>query len=327
MRKVLILAPRLDCSFKEGPVPAVEGSPNHPLRTNYLPFYGHLLRRHEEIGDSVTFEKKPLWQFKPHEYILSDYDIVYIPHKQRYQFDLGDKGRYYMQQVIPSIFSIDTYGWGADHSKTPFKNYNGSPSAFNLLSKRIEENKSKFDQKRLIAFEGNKDYVFFPCQLPHDETIKYHSEVSVYEALKETIVACGELQLPLVVKGHPANPGSMAELKELALSFENVLWVENISIHQLLENCMFVSLVNSGVGFEALLHKKPVLAFGNSDYSESNVCVAKTYPKSCTTASTMEYIMKHLVDKLEDKEYHNAVQAWYNEYYDVNNPKTFEKIL
>ena len=107
MRKVLILAPRLDCSFKEGPVPAVEGSPNHPLRTNYLPFYEHLLRRHEELGDSVTFEKKALWQFDPSDYKRSEYDIVYVPHKQKYQFDLGNKGRYYMQQVIPSIFSID----------------------------------------------------------------------------------------------------------------------------------------------------------------------------------------------------------------------------
>lgn len=325
MRKVLILAPRLDCSFKEGYVPPVEGPPNHPLRTHYLSFYGQLLRRHEELGDSVTFEKKALWQFDPSDYKRSDYDIIYVPHKQKYQFDLGDKGRYYMQQVIPSIFSIDREGWGADLSIKPTRCKDNG--AFDLLKGRITSNKSKFDQPDYKQDFKERDYVFFPCQLPHDETIKYHSDISVYNALLNTLEWAKRKNVKVWVKGHPANPASMIDFQTLTLQYDNAVWTTSMSIHQLIENSLFVALVNSGVGIEALLHGKIVAAYGRADYTTDNPNVF-TVRDNSTLSDIKDYIhlkrMNHRCDKESFKEF---IQGWYNHYYDVTDVKSFSKIL
>lgn len=329
MRKVLILAPRLDCSFKEGHVPPVEGPPNHPLRNFYQPFYDNLQKYHEMLGDEVSFDKKALWQFDPKDYVKSEYDIVYVPHKQKYQFDLGDKGRYYMQQVIPTIFSIDKEGWGADLSDKPKPA--SDRGAFDMLKKRIETNTSKFSQPLYNTNFKERGYVFFPCQLPHDETIKYHSDVSVYQALLKTLEWARRTKLRVWVKGHPANPGSMADLRTLVTQYENAHWTDSMSIHQLIENSMFVALVNSGVGIEALLHKKYVAAFGRSDYTYRNGAVFSVKDSSdlsdladliYTEKMSPERVMPH-----RENIFRRVIQGWYDEYYDVENPNTFEKLL
>jgi capsule polysaccharide export protein KpsC/LpsZ len=46
-------------------------------------------------------------------------------------------------------------------------------------------------------------------------------------------------------------------------------WREE-NIHDLIDECDAVFLVNSGVGFEALLHAKPIVMFGRAEYD----CVA-----------------------------------------------------
>ena len=38
-------------------------------------------------------------------------------------------------------------------------------------------------------------------------------------------------------------------------------------IHDFLRNCNEVFLVNSGVGFEAILHRKPIIRFGDAEYN------------------------------------------------------------
>ncbi len=56
----------------------------------------------------------------------------------------------------------------------------------------------------------------------------------------------------------------MASLKTVL--HPDTLWVDNVSIHDLLSKCFCVYTVNSGAGFEALLHKKPVVTFGQAEY-------------------------------------------------------------
>ena len=52
--RVLILAPRLDCMFKEGPVPEVEGPPNDPIRVHWANLVKRLTEDHEEKGDAIA---------------------------------------------------------------------------------------------------------------------------------------------------------------------------------------------------------------------------------------------------------------------------------
>ena len=75
-------------------------------------------------------------------------------------------------------------------------------------------------------------------------------------------------KLNLVIKGHPANKQAMKSLYNIYLKYKQdehinnqLFWVDDMSIHQLLSNSTAVYTINSGVGLEALLHLKRVFIF------------------------------------------------------------------
>lgn len=269
-RKILLLVPRLDVSFKQGDVP-VERGPIIPIRKHW-----------EEIEDTIAefcFEnkieldviEKPLWQFNPVDYENSDADYIIVPHKEPHNFSVkGKQCLYLMQTWHPQYFSLSAHGWG---SNLPFLNLMNMKEKvdeikmkqiWSKMKSRIETNTSKFDQPNIEM--NTKDYVLFICQLPHDEVIRYHSNISVADALLETIDECKKMNVPLVVKGHPINPGAMSELRNICQS-THVKWVENVSIHSAIKNSIGCVTVNSGTGFEVMLHGKPLFAFGDAEYS------------------------------------------------------------
>ena len=78
---------------------------------------------------------------------------------------------YFMQMVIPNIFSIDAHGWGATAESFPHSSKRQCKQRyFELLRTRINSNKSKFSQPEYKRTNLEPGY-FFPCQLPHDETM------------------------------------------------------------------------------------------------------------------------------------------------------------
>ena len=162
------------------------------------------------------------------------------------------------------------------------------------------KNISKFDQPKIDEnIKLFPYYVFFPCQLPHDETIQYHSDYSVIECLSELMNFTMHWGIPLIVKGHPVNPASMAPLKEIVLEKQKekpdmIKWVENVSIHQCVKKCYAVYTVNSGVGMEALLHGKKVFRFGRTDYDEVSYKVEPNY-------NSLRYNWKTTPDLIQDK--------------------------
>jgi capsule polysaccharide modification protein KpsS len=134
------------------------------------------------------------------------------------------------------------------------------------LRKRIERNVSNFAQPPQGGLPVEGPYSLFVCQVPHDEAILFHSDVSVEQALCAVLSYAQHHGLNLVVKGHPANPKSMQPLREKAEASPCATWVDNISIHSCLARAEKVYLVNSGVGFEALLHDRSVVRFGRAEY-------------------------------------------------------------
>ena len=213
--RVLILAPRLDCMFKEGPVPEVEGPPNDPIRVHWANLVKRLTEDHEEKGDTVEILKKPLWQFTPEEVCALKPDLAYIPHKEAHSFPIPDieniDVRYYHQTVFPWRFYIDKEGWAGGASVTGEDIMNmGTSSSYNYdqLRKYTLSGGTKFAQpteRKELPEYVPESYVLFPCQIPHDETIKYHSKVSVEQALGYTIYQCRQEKKFLIVKGHPVS--------------------------------------------------------------------------------------------------------------------------
>jgi len=321
MRKVTILFPRLDVTFKEGPVPEGRGE-IPPIRSHWHNLSQWLLWCHRNKGDWVQFIEKPLWQFTP-EFVESlDADIVYIPHKSTDTFPVYNKEvRYYMQSVFPFQFYIDSKGFAGGASRYPF-DFDANReiphgSFYAQMQARAFSGESKFEQPPIgkITVKCDGPYVLFLCQIPHDETIKYHSDVSVWDALKYTLEATKELNMPLVVKGHPVNPGSMVPLQTLCKLYNHAHWVDNVSIHDLIPNAHAVVVVNSGTGMEAMLHKRPVVTFGRCEYD----CVSNK-----ATADNIVDILRSPV--FNEKAVRAFYETWYEWTYDTRTSKSFENL-
>tara|TARA_Y100001938_G_scaffold149703_1_gene237531 strand:- start:258 stop:1232 length:975 start_codon:yes stop_codon:yes gene_type:complete len=269
--KILYLSPRLDCSFKKGDVPPVEGPPNHPVRLYWVEFEKRLLEFSYKHGHSFEVLKKALWEFTPEDVKGSDCDIALVPHHDYKTFDAGPRVRYYMQMGFPWLFSIDTKGWCGDAADWPIP-WNGGPfdpNLFTALQKElIEKNISKFHQPDVKVDLPDK-FILFCCQLPHDMTILRHSNTTVDKALLQTMEFAHSINMPVVAKGHPINPGSMIEIKNIFDHHKQPgdMWVDNASIHQCLSECEAMFSVNSGgTGLDAILHKKPLFVFGRVDF-------------------------------------------------------------
>ena len=317
MRKVSILFPRLDVTFKEGPVPEGRG-PIPPIRVHWQKMGDRLLEAHRKAGDFIQFIEKPLWQFTP-EFVESlATDIVYVPHKSTDTFPVSGKEiRYYMQTVFPFQFYIDSKGFAGGSSRYPF-DYDWNlelphGSFYAQMQARALAGESKFQQPAIgsLKIEGGP-YALFLCQIPHDETIKYHSDVSVLDAMIATCEATKKLNMPLVVKGHPVNPGSMAPLYQAAKQYDHVDWVDDVSIHDLIPKAHAVVVVNSGTGMEAMLHKRPVITFGRCEYD----CVSNK-----ATADNIVDVLRSPV--FNEKEVRAFFESWYEWTYDTRNGNSF----
>ena len=279
--KVLILKPRLDLPFKK--FSASASNPNLPdLRTYWEKFVNTLAQSHRNKNDDVVVVEAPRWQFTNAVVKQYNADRVYVPHTEEDRFKGGETCMYYMQSVFPELFTIDSKGWGGGATFIPrgIIAINESRdhlfpggidgTIFEKYRKRIHTNQSKFAQPDDdIKLDFGK-FIFVPLQLPHDETIKYHSDISVPEFVESLCSWSSKHRVPIVFKGHPANIQSMEPLVEIinryADSYSHIKYVTDISIHKLIDASSAVYLINSGVGMEAMLHIKPIVSFGRSEY-------------------------------------------------------------
>lgn len=341
-----IYMPRLDITFKEGPAPK-ERSEIPAIRQYWMSFCNILRTTHLKAGHQARLIEAPLWKITTPlvSKVSADSNIIYIPHKMNLNWVLDERVRYYMQMVIPSIFSVDPEGWCASTSNWPiafdsWKETEFEPDISDLLTKRISNNISKFNQPNHINVDLPENYVLFPCQIPHDETIKYHSDISVEDALRSLLSSLRLIDTySIVIKGHPANPGAMKVLKDIYLEFKKklpdnlskkIIWIDTISIHQLLASCKAVFTVNSGVGLEALLHRKKVYTFGNADYASASTKIIFGGNIENATQAIANELIKLKRDSGEDITSYKSkmfINSWYYTHYDCESPSTFSKII
>lgn len=323
MHRILLLAPRLDVNFKYNAaiksLPEKIGPPlpGKELWANFRKKFETEYKSRSDVELSVL--ELALWQFTPKAIRDLEYDSVFVPHKEFHNFSIKDRQvYYYMQTTFPWIFSVDTKGWAAGASVYPYsKLLTGSTDStiFDFLKDRALTNQSKFAQPDYKDVKLPENFLLFACQIPHDETIKFHSSIGVGKALIYTCEATKDLGIPLVVKGHPMNPTSMIGLKNSLVNYKHVTWVDNVSIHQLISLSRSVVVVNSGVGMESLLHGKPVVTFGSAEYD----CV--------TNHATKDNIKDVLQNLIYDKaKVIDFFDAWYRWSYDTNSSESFKKL-
>jgi hypothetical protein len=108
-------------------------------------------------------------------------------------------------------------------------------------------------------------YVFVPLQVATDRT-QMVARFSLDQMLDMVMERFRGTGIAVVVKPHPkaVDMDHLARLISLAEAGDIVL--RHNSIHRLIAGAQAVITVNSGVGSEALLHRKPIYCFGAADY-------------------------------------------------------------
>jgi hypothetical protein len=137
-----------------------------------------------------------------------------------------------------------------------------------LAAEVIGQNRSKFTQPPLGEAKIEAGCLAFFAQ--DFNPPKYHRHfMTVSEMIEAAIAAKGTRKL--YIKPHPNQ--SISELETLASYDDPAKGVHLVvaSIHDLLQACDAVLTLSSAVGFEAFLHRKPVILGGETDFWQNAV--------------------------------------------------------
>ena len=101
-------------------------------------------------------------------------------------------------------------------------------------------------------------------------TVKRDVPTAYINTLITALSVLDKFNIPIIYKPHPfENQDANAVINNLIdlPALNNVSIVSDVSIHDLLHLAKGVVTINSGAGFEALIHLKPVVTLGKVDYS------------------------------------------------------------
>ena len=152
----------------------------------------------------------------------------------------------------------------------------------------IESNTSRNYQPD-TQLNVDEPYVFVAGQLSYDSVVTQLSNIANPQSYYDTIAR--DIGCKVVFKKHPAQDvnGKGNNLK--MPDFPNVIPYSG-SIHTAIKNAKGVFVINSGVGFEALMHKKPVFTAGNCDYK-----YVTTQIKDTSQIKSMRKLLDQSVDQ------------------------------
>jgi hypothetical protein len=293
---VAILLPRLDLPWKKvrhnSPVQRVNEDVVE-LRLNWKRFALLLANALEKMDVRVQVYELPTSLITPEHIDSLGHSLVFVPHRCTLDFGKTRTSvRYFMQEYFRWVFVVDPMGWSASSSAYPFDIKSMRPKrkgVFQEYRRRLAagELTSKFNQRSrrsrwsLMLFREIPigKYVFFPLQIPTDQAIRYFSDYSEEEVVTAVIQWSKQSGVPVVFKPHPVSKKAMANFEQQVRA-AGCYW-STAHVHDLSSYAAAVFTINSGVGFEALFHLKPVVTFGRAEYD----CVTqKSTPQSIDEA-------------------------------------------
>ena len=274
----VVLEPRLDIMMKRG-LEKARGHMSDPQIRKYWKKYSEKLQKDDTNNLVIT---SPRWMFKSEILQWFGGDAkVYVPHVEKSTWGGDDRCSFYMQTVFPWLFTQDPEGWagGAKYIESFDPSAEYTDEVFNEFSEYSKSGGSKYDQPKNDApmvrgKTAGVPFIFVPMQIPNDMTLKYHSDVGVWDMVNKLADwAENTPEAPHVVfKFHPGMGSSDAEATKFMTKIDNYEKVglrtgQEISIHKLFAECDAVYVNNSGTGQEAMLWDLPVVTFGRADYN------------------------------------------------------------
>jgi len=191
---------------------------------------------------------------------------------------------HYKESYLPGYFTHDSHGYSGWSSlsykqKDDFSGLQTSSKSFHniLYQKYCVDRLSKYTQDTATVNFPNRPFIFAALQVP-DDTVTAWEYMSRKLWIATLCNFCSKTNIQIAIKVHPKDK-NQATLDMLSM-FPNI-HISHANIHDLISESLAVITVNSGVGFEALLHHKPVITCGRSDYA------AVTYNAKTPTELTM----------------------------------------
>ncbi len=291
-QSVHLFLPRLDLPWKRGhsvhnEVPLLSDDVLE-LRLYWKKFAIRLANVIEKAGIPVKIIELPAWEINRKTVEASGAKLALIPHRCYLDFHDGPTPvLFFMQEYFRSVFVLDPKGWSAASSQYPFNLEmmdDVTSQSFDIYQKRLKSGElgSKFAQtshkglNKLLSqgdipssrtwFRSRKKqaYIFFPLQIPHDQSIRYFSDIAELPVVEALVKWAKANNIAVVLKPHPANRKAMKQFEKF-VDGQIVFW-SDAHVYELIRHSTAVYTINSGVGFEALLQSKPVVTFGRAEY-------------------------------------------------------------
>ena len=244
----------------------------HPSMARWRMFEGILRGCLEDLGHEV-FEIDidfflPVLPPDPPE---AEYRIY--AHKTRREAPTVDL--FYKEMYMHYLFTVDTEGWGIEHSRMK-----QAPDLSGVDAVQAEDFRCRLSAELLLSGHSKvvqpmpqpvsaclKPYVLAPMQLPTDYVVRTHAPIGVRDYVDTLADWAESRKQNVALKIHPAR--EYPELSEAAhrrAAASPYVSVVEGNIHSLICEAKGVIVMNSGTGFESLIHGKPVATLGNADY-------------------------------------------------------------
>jgi len=234
----------------------------------------------------VGLENIPIWNPNADHVDICIYNHADISHLT------GDilqvEHNWFFKPTIPDEYhtTIDELGFGP-YSTITFKkpDYESVPEDlvadfFNTkVSNWVSHRKTKWGKyfKSTEEVIPYRDYYLLLGQCNGDEVVTRHdfgSYVTKLEQVIKELVRIDEVR-DVVVKLHPYMDGEFAKDTVFSDSIKATLskisprvhvYTGKSNVHEFIKHCRCVILGNSGAGFEALMHHKPIISWGMPEY-------------------------------------------------------------
>jgi Capsule polysaccharide biosynthesis protein len=209
------------------------------------------------------------------------FDFRIYPHKSRREVPFADL--FYKEMHMQDLFTIDHNGWGPDHSKLQSPPDlscidPGSAEIFchRLCQEFLSSGHSKHRQLPLREIDSRLlPYLLAPLQLPMDDAVVLHSPLGVRDYIDTLADWADRARFNVMFKLHPGiESPEIAEAVWRRAANSRHVTVVNENIHALIAAAAGVVVLTSGVGFESLVHGKPVVTLGQCDYRWVTFCAS-----------------------------------------------------
>jgi len=195
---------------------------------------------------------------------------------------------WFFKPTVPTKYhtTLDELGYGpystVTYSKPDFEKYNVTEvnNFFDIKVKKwIEDRDTKWGNyfENQVEEILDKDYCLVLGQCGGDEVVTRHDFGSYFAKLLQVIAELVRITNDtIIVKLHPYTDGEFA--KDDIFSNKIINDIQKISktrikiysgksnIHNFIKNAKYVVMGNSGAGFEAMMHHKPIISWGFPEY-------------------------------------------------------------